>query len=526
MNVLRDLSLVTSATFYLLLSTSAFPQGSLTPPGPPGPTMQTLDQLGQKADQANSAITQANTKLDTLASKAEKRTAIDPSAAGFSLPYTIGTSGSYYLAGNVVATGTAFTITASNVTLDLNGFTISNVTSNASSGVFGVLISGTPHDITIRNGHIAGAVTYDGSSYSGNGFSSGLTFSGAPINVVVENVTVSGCIGRGIGIGNGVVRNCLVNIIGPGLGTGIEAEKVIDSTAEQCNSTGILVQSNGLAEHCVAVANRGNNIGANPNAHVAHCVVNNSVTGHGIFLSVQSSVHDSIAQGNQGDGIHATSSDLVAHCSADANGGAGINSQAQCTIIDSVANNNGGTGIIATDGNTVSRCVAAFNLTGGITTGRATIVEGCSVYKNSGVTGATATGITVSDSSVVQHNSVRENDGDAIRITAGCRAISNTCDYNGRQVTGSSGILVTGPQNRIEDNNVTSNLNAGFGLKITSGGNVIFKNTARGNTTNYSIVANNRYGTIVDLTAANPTVINGNSATSTASTDPWANVSY
>lgn len=130
------------------------------------------------------------------------------------------------------------------------------------------------------------------------------------------------------------------------------------------------------------------------------------------------------------------------------------------------------------------------------------------------------------DSSLVQNNSVRESDGDAIRITAGCRVLNNSCDYNGRLVTGAANLLVTGAQNRVEANNLTSNLNSGLGLKVTAGGNIILRNTAKTNNTNYSIVANNHYGAIVDATAANPTVVNGNSATSTASTDPWANFAY
>src|SRR2546421_9068090 len=101
-------------------------QGSLTPPGAPAPTMKTLAQI-------------------------EPRTPIS------SLPFTISTSGSYYLTKNLsVATGDGITISVDKVTLDLNGFTIS---SNAASATgTGILLSGTLTNVTIVNGYITGGV--------------------------------------------------------------------------------------------------------------------------------------------------------------------------------------------------------------------------------------------------------------------------------------------------------------------------------------------------------------------------------
>ncbi len=160
---LRRLALVLTLSTLDSQLSSCLAQGSLNPPGPPGPTMKTLAQI-----EPRSPITNA--------------TAV-----------TISASGSYYLTTNItVASGNAITITADNVTLDLNGFTL--VSTNPAATGYGILLSGGRANITILNGHIAGQVTQSGGVYSGSGFDTGIGDSGAPHNVRVSGVTVSGCL--------------------------------------------------------------------------------------------------------------------------------------------------------------------------------------------------------------------------------------------------------------------------------------------------------------------------------------------
>jgi len=184
----------------------AFGQGALTPPGAPAPTMKSLAQI-------------------------EPRTPIS------SAPYIITNPGSYYLTTNVTVNfGNGITISANDVSLDLNGFTIFSTQYPAQS-TYGIFLNAVTN-VTIANGFIRGGVTNNGSGvYGGSGFGTGI----APNNIVPNNthvygISVFGCLYRGI-TGCTVVESCTVQTVG---GDGIDATSVVkDSSAVDCGGDGI-----------------------------------------------------------------------------------------------------------------------------------------------------------------------------------------------------------------------------------------------------------------------------------------------
>jgi hypothetical protein len=190
----------------LALSPKMFAQGSLTPPGPPKASMLSLAQ-------------------------------VEPRIPISSAPFTITSSGSYFLTTNVaVSSGNAITITAIGVTLDLKGFTISSTAAGgAGYGIY--LLDAT--NVHILNGNISGNITQNGGTYSGNGFAYGINHSGGLYNARVSGLSVFGCRDAGINLETDaatVVESSTVYSVG---GAGIVADSVANSVAYFCGTTGI-----------------------------------------------------------------------------------------------------------------------------------------------------------------------------------------------------------------------------------------------------------------------------------------------
>src|SRR5687767_12509630 len=173
MKTLRPIIPAIAVLSAFLLPPSAFPQGSLTPPGPPAPTMKRLDEVEPRT---NLQATPAPAGVDTTSANYQ---------------FIINQPGSYYLSANLgVTKSNGIQINAEGVTLDLNGFEISRV---GGSGGDGIQISVTAHRVKLLNGSV-------------KGFAVGINATDATFGArgsTLRDLNVSGCTSKAILAGPG-----------------------------------------------------------------------------------------------------------------------------------------------------------------------------------------------------------------------------------------------------------------------------------------------------------------------------------
>ena len=441
------------------VSISAQGQGSLMPPEPPGPTMKTLQQV-------------------------EPRVPVD------ALPYAIDEAGSYYLATNLAASagGTGITIRASHVTLDLAGFALAGAPGTGD----GVLVEGGRTNIWVGNGTIT--------AWGGSGVNATNALASEFTGL---RVTQNGEWGLKAGE-RSTVRSCTAASNGSGPTGGLHAE------------------IHSLIQDCLATGNQGPGIEANGGGTVRDCVALNN-SGRGIEARDASTVRGCTSRDNGWDGIVVGAGATVRGCAATANGGHGIEGLEGCVVVGSSTRSNV-RGIVLGSGSTVTDCSAVNNTERGIEVGVNGTVSGCSAMGNpwSGIVadvGSTITDCTARDngegilagtaSSVRGCTTHYNNIG--ISVPNDCYLLNNNCHGNN-----GNGIVAGLVRNRIEGNNLTEN--HGWGLNVVDIGNIIVRNTARGNWSgDYNIAASNTVGQIVDYSAGGGVLTNEN---------PWVNFSY
>jgi len=258
----------------------------------------------------------------------------------------------------------------------------------------------------------------------------------------------------------------------------------------------------------------------------------------GTFSSINSAVIDVRASNNTDNGILTGSFSTITGCTAYQNAGNGISTFSGSTISNCTASQNTANGISALNGSTITGCTAFNNTGNGISTSDACTITGCTAYQNTGNGISTFSGSTISNCTASFNNgngisafqgctisncTAQFNTRDGIRVISDCLVLANACSFNGNGGDG-AGIHATGSDNRIEGNNCINN---DRGIDVDAAGNIIIKNTCSGNTIDWTIVANNVVGPILDRRAPASAAINGFSAPSSlGSTDPNANFSY
>lgn len=296
---------------------TCFAQGSIVPTTAPSvPIMKTLDQV------------EARTPISTV-------------------PFTISTSGSYYLTSNIaVSTGNAITIAADDVTLDLNGFTISSSASPASGTA--VLLSSTRKNVTVKNGHIRGTTTFSGTFTTGGFLDGIINSSSSSLNLRVSDVSVLGLGDDGIdfaltSVPSMVIERCTVSICG---GTGIRAALVRDCVALTTGDTAIAsdcaINSTGETVSSVAGSNGVSGLSVVQNS------IGTSVSGNGVQGQ---QVTNSFGTSTSGNGLNATN---ALNCQGVSTSGTnGINIAAGGSATFCRGRRDGGVAISAANGNAI-----------------------------------------------------------------------------------------------------------------------------------------------------------------------------
>ena len=358
-----------------------------------------------------------------------------------------------------------------------------------------IITSNFAHGISITSGDVSldlnGFTIRKATGAGGNGINVNGAADGSTRNIMIRNGHISGSFDQGVGLDQ--AHNIAIEDLG------------IQGTA----STGIFTSSIDPSPQSLAV--RRCRIFGEPVDRVAG-TTNAAMVTAGIYVpfAMPVLIEDCVIANIRGDGIRiltANSGDvtssgiirgcvisrcgsdgiemgfntatvrgvLIERCTIDQCGSSGINVASSGRILDCVANNNGMTGI---------RCLS-----------RQMLITGC----------------------VAENNSTN-----GIQVASDSKVINNVCDGNGAALGDGAGILVTGSGCHIEGNTVTD---ADRGINVTGSGNLIIKNTASGNGTNYDIVVNNRVGVIV-LPPFSIAIAGSTGGAGVGTTDPWANFSY
>ena len=434
----------------ILLGLFAIPAGAgnLEPNMPPGPTMKTLQEV-------------------------EPRTPVS------SLPFTIDTPGSYYLTANLIGSSglDGITIASDDVTLDLNGFTLTGVAGSL-DGIKVIPRSPTPfprQNLKVHNGAVR------------NWGGGGVTGESSMLNAQFSDLRLFNNGGHGIAAGPACqVRRCFVKSNG---GSGIRhvnQSAVIEDNEVRGNSIGLdLVGTEAVVRNNIVRGNSDNyNILFNNRVDLLLCEIPETID----FACKATLIANLIGSSGQ-DGITIDTDDVT----LDLNGfsltgvpgslsgitisGSLIPSIVRSNIVvrNGAIRNWGALGISRTL-NSGTKCQfldlqVYNNVTDGILTGATCAVKRCVVRDNGG-SGINAGG----NDCIIEDNTVTGN-------ATGLFTLQTNCVFRNNVVSGNTaaGLHVSGDSCCIEGNRFVNNET---GLDINASGNAVANNIVKGNTDN------------------------------------------
>jgi hypothetical protein len=238
--------------------------------------------------------------------------------------------------------------------------------------------------------------------------------------------------------------------------------RIDDLRADANAGAGISINSGSQVNNCVAAENGGVGMGGSNDVLVTGCVSSLNAS-HGFQFGGGSILKSCLAYNNGGAGITTSSVSAltVIDCNAHFNTGFGIAGPKRTFVTNSTGQENRGGGISVGASSTVSNCNASGNTGVGIIASVGSAVTGCTASTN------TSDGIVVDNLSTVQ---------------------GNTCQGNGAGAGDGAGVHATGRANRLDGNMTASN---DRGVDVDAGGNLVVRNDATNNITNFDIVPGN-----------------------------------
>lgn len=409
---------ITSSIF--MMTSNAFAQGSLTPPpGSPAPTMKTLEQVEPRTD------------LATVAGDATYH-------------HVITNAGSYYMSSNLEVTNSSgIYITASGVTLDLNGFEISSA---SGSGGYGIHNIGTP-GVTVRNGTIVG-------------FAYGIETFGP---CLLEKLVVSECSSYGIHAGSD--------------------SRIINCQAHNNTGSGIYSIKQSILNGCMATYNSGDyGIYAGTDSTLSSCSATRN-SNYGIYAAEGSSLSRCAASYNQNSGIRLSYGCIINGCTASYNQYCGIQTSSSCTINDSTASSNSDDGFSVGYDCSLNNCTAIGNSADGIDSSSLSTPSSGSSFSSCTAIGNSVAGIATGHYATLRDCKARGNTIAGIRAgvgssLSGCTASQNMGSWGIYADSGSSLSGCTASHNECS-----------FGITVAGEGASLSGCSAFDNTTDYGIHA-------------------------------------